>query len=565
MIFNSLEFLAFFPIVTLLYFVVPRRMQWALLLIASCIFYMAFRPVYVLILVFTILVDYVAGLLIAPAVGWRRRAWLGASIAANVGVLAVFKYWNFAAGNLNGLAGRPLVPLLDILLPIGLSFHTFQAMSYTIEVYRGRQPPERHLGIYALYVMFYPQLVAGPIERPQNLLPQFRDGHEFDAARVTRGLSLMMWGFFKKIVVADRLAIAVNHVYARPGDFDGAALLLATYAFAFQIYCDFSGYSDIALGSAEVMGFELMKNFDRPYASASVAEFWRRWHISLSTWFRDYLYIPLGGSKVGPARTGANLLIVFLVSGLWHGANWTYVAWGALHGLYIIVGRATEGARRWLAVPRFVSTLITFHLVTAGCRVPVRRAPRRPRDRPLPRRGTPRALARRGARPLRPPRRRGQRRGAGGGPVGAGARLDPFACRRLLPARAMGRLLRGDRRHPPVRKVRCPGIHLLPVLRRRGATSRRRPSSWPSRSSCSSLSRVGRTARASGTTGQRASRRRRPSAFSSPGRPGWPRPSMRTRSRRRSTGAASTWAWATRRSSSTTSGSTGCSTRTRTT
>jgi D-alanyl-lipoteichoic acid acyltransferase DltB (MBOAT superfamily) len=226
---------------------------------------------------------------------------------------------------------------LKILLPIGLSFHTFQAMSYTIEVYRGNQAAEKHFGIYALYVMFYPQLVAGPIERPQNVLHQFHEKHTFDYTRMCDGLKRMLWGFFKKVVIADRLSIMVNEVYNHVTYYEGLALILATVLFGFQIYCDFSGYSDIALGSAQVMGFRLMENFRMPYFSTSIKEFWSRWHISLSTWFRDYLYIPLGGNRVARWRRYLNLFIVFLVSGLWHGANWTYVIWGALHGGYQVI------------------------------------------------------------------------------------------------------------------------------------------------------------------------------------------------------------------------------------
>jgi D-alanyl-lipoteichoic acid acyltransferase DltB (MBOAT superfamily) len=230
-------------------------------------------------------------------------------------------------------------------LPLGLSFHTFQSLSYVVEVYRGRQEPEKNFVTYATYVMFFPQLVAGPIERPQNLLHQFCEKHDFEYGRVVSGLKRMAWGFFKKLVIADRLALYVNDVYAAPEDFNGLQLTLATVLFAYQIYCDFSGYCDIAIGAARVLGFRLMENFDKPYHSLSVTEFWRRWHISLSTWFRDYVYIPLGGSRVGQARHYANLLVTFGVSGLWHGANWTYVFWGVLNGVYLIVGGLTKNLR----------------------------------------------------------------------------------------------------------------------------------------------------------------------------------------------------------------------------
>jgi D-alanyl-lipoteichoic acid acyltransferase DltB (MBOAT superfamily) len=341
---------------------------------------MAFVPSYILILAFTIIVDFIAGIQIERSQGRRRKWMLIISIIANVGVLGLFKYFNFINANLAALAARFAlhypVHNLGLLLPIGLSFHTFQAMSYTIEVYRGKQKAERHFGIYALYVMFYPQLVAGPIERPQNLIHQFRERHYFEYQRITAGLKLMFWGLFKKIVIADRIAAMVNPIYNNPSNYHGLQLLLASYLFAFQIYCDFSGYSDIAIGAAQVMGFRLMQNFNAPYFAKSIEEFWRRWHISLSTWFRDYLYIPLGGNRVSVPRWYFNLFFVFLVSGLWHGANWTFVIWGALHGSYIILSNLTKSPRArivsYLGLDRLpklynaVRMLVTFHLVVIG-------------------------------------------------------------------------------------------------------------------------------------------------------------------------------------------------------
>jgi D-alanyl-lipoteichoic acid acyltransferase DltB (MBOAT superfamily) len=370
LLFNSLNFLAFFPVVTAVYFVIPVRWRWAWLLLASSVFYMAFVPAYILILLVTIIVDYVAGIGIERTAGSTRRRILGMSLVANIGALAIFKYYGFARENLGSLFGlfqaeNPL-PVLGIVLPIGLSFHTFQAMSYTLEVYWGRQRAERHFGIYALYVMFYPQLVAGPIERPQNLLPQFREAHAFDYDRVAAGLKRMALGMFKKVVIADTLATVVDRVYDAPTAFHGPALILATVCFAGQIYYDFAGYSDIALGAAQVMGFTLMKNFDTPYFAASLAEFWRRWHISLSTWFRDYVYVPLGGNRTGTLAKYRNLAAVFLLSGLWHGANFTYVVWGALHGFFLIVGDATRSARTRLGMPRPLAVLGTFSLVSFG-------------------------------------------------------------------------------------------------------------------------------------------------------------------------------------------------------
>jgi alginate O-acetyltransferase complex protein AlgI len=303
---------------------------------------MCFIPVYILILGFTIVVDYFAGILLETNNTKKRKYFLIASLIANIGVLAIFKYYNFINLNLtfllHGAGFQNPIPYLSILLPIGLSFHTFQAMSYTIEVYRGTQKAERHFGIYALYVMFFPQLVAGPIERPQNLIHQFYEKHTFDYQKITDGLKLMAWGLFKKVVIADRLAILVNQVYDNPTNYTGLPLIIATIFFSFQIYCDFSGYSDIAIGAAQVMGFKLMKNFNMPYSSRSISEFWKRWHISLSTWFKDYLYISLGGNRVSIPRWYFNLFIVFVISGLWHGAKWTFIIWGALHGFYLISG-----------------------------------------------------------------------------------------------------------------------------------------------------------------------------------------------------------------------------------
>jgi len=337
---------------------------------------MAFIPIYILILGFTIVIDYFAGIWLEKTEGKKKKYFLIASLIANIGVLAVFKYFNFLNENLSALLNsfgyQNSIPNLSILLPIGLSFHTFQAMSYTIEVYRGHQKAERNFGIYALYVMFYPQLVAGPIERPQNLIHQFYEKHYFDYQRVVEGLKLMLWGLFMKLVIADRLAIYVNAVYNNPEQHSGQTLALATVFFAFQIYCDFAGYSNIAIGAAKVMGFTLMTNFNRPYFSRSISEFWKRWHISLSTWFRDYLYISLGGNRVKIPRMYFNLFLVFVISGLWHGANWTFIIWGALNGFYLIFALFTQKFRerfnhavfldRLPRIHSFIQILITFIL-----------------------------------------------------------------------------------------------------------------------------------------------------------------------------------------------------------
>ena len=346
MLFNSIEFAAFFPVVVALYYLLPPRWRVGFLLAASCFFYMAFIPAYIAILFVTILIDYVAGIYIEKVAGRPRKTLLLVSIVSTCSVLAVFKYMNFLTGSFEGLAGLVGWHLpnaaVKIILPIGLSFHTFQSLSYVVEVYRGKQKAERNFIVYATYVMFFPQLVAGPIERPQQLLHQFREWHRVNYININSGLKRMAWGFFKKLVVADRLALYVNDVYAAPRSYNGLQLSLATFFFAYQIYCDFSGYSDIAIGAAQVLGFRLMENFKTPYHSLSVSEFWRRWHISLSTWFKDYVYIPLGGSRVGPGHYVINVLITFAISGLWHGASWTYVWWGLLNGVYLIVGWLTK-------------------------------------------------------------------------------------------------------------------------------------------------------------------------------------------------------------------------------
>jgi alginate O-acetyltransferase complex protein AlgI len=380
MLFNSLEFAVFFPLVVALYFLLPHRQRTPMLLVSSCLFYMAFIPAYILILLVTILIDYFAGIYIEQTTGKKRKLYLIISILSTCAVLVVFKYFYFLTSNFIGVAGLfgwHLPELsLRIVLPIGLSFHTFQSLSYVIEVYFGRQKAERDFTIYATYVMFFPQLVAGPIERPQNLLHQFYEKHAFVYERVTSGLKRMAWGFFKKLVVADRLSLYVNDVYAAPHSANGLQLTLATVFFAYQIYCDFSGYSDIAIGSARVLGFKLMENFDTPYHSQSISEFWHRWHISLSTWFRDYVYIPLGGSRVSKPRWYANLLITFGLSGLWHGANWTYVVWGLLNGCYLVCGVITRpfrdklsgrlglGERSWMR--SVAAIVITFILTGIG-------------------------------------------------------------------------------------------------------------------------------------------------------------------------------------------------------
>ncbi|MEO0581018.1 MAG: MBOAT family O-acyltransferase [Bacteroidota bacterium] len=373
MLFNSLDFLIFFPVIVGLYFALSPKYRWVLLLGASYYFYMCWKAEYIILIVFSTLVDYFAARqMVRIQEKKKRRLFLYLSLLSNLGLLFFFKYWNFFSGETRALLDSwnimADVPTFQLLLPVGISFYTFQTLSYTIDVYNGKLEPEKNLGRFALYVSFFPQLVAGPIERATHLLPQLRQTFDFDYQRVVSGLQQMLWGFFKKVVIADRLAVYVNEIYASPGDENGLALLLATYFFAFQIYCDFSGYSDIAIGAARVMGYDLMENFRTPYLSKSIREFWSRWHISLSTWFRDYLYIPLGGNRVPQVRWFLNLFIVFVVSGFWHGANWTFLIWGALHGSYLvaeILWKRLPFAQFRGMPPQFKSILAigtTFHL-----------------------------------------------------------------------------------------------------------------------------------------------------------------------------------------------------------
>lgn len=377
MLFNSLQFVGFFVIVTSLFFLLPHKYRWLLLLLSSCYFYMSFVPVYILVLSFTIVVDYFAGIFIEKSKGKKRKFFLLLSIIANIGVLGFFKYFNFLNDNVSFFLKlfnftNP-VSNLNFFLPIGLSFHTFQAMSYTIEVYRKNQRAERKFGIYALYVMFYPQLVAGPIERPQNIMHQFYEPKKFDYDRVVAGLKIMIWGYFKKLVVADRLSIYVNTVYNNSHHHSGATLLVATIFFWLQIYCDFSGYSDIAIGSAKVMGYNLMENFRRPFFGKGIADKWYRWHISLYSWFRDYVYTPLAKkAKRNRNRLLFYIVFIFLLSGLWHGANWTFIIWGTFSGLTIVAERIYQDkvrphkyiSRLWLTI---WGTIISFFVTAFSC------------------------------------------------------------------------------------------------------------------------------------------------------------------------------------------------------
>jgi alginate O-acetyltransferase complex protein AlgI len=347
MLFNSFHFLVFFPIVVGLYYALPQKFRWILLLIASYYFYMSWKAEYIILIVASTLVDFGAGLAIENADSKKRKKlWLFLSLFVNLGLLFTFKYWDFfnesIRDTLNLFSIQFDPSTLKLLLPVGISFYTFQTLSYTIDIYYGKIKPIKHLGIFATYVSFFPQLVAGPIERAKHLIPQFYNKVVFEYERVKNGLLLMLWGFFVKIVIADRLAILVNTVYKHDDshnyllDHTGASLFIASFFFMFQLYLDFSAYSNIAIGAARVLGFDLQSNFRRPYWATSISDFWHRWHISLSTWFRDYVYIPLGGNKRGVKRHLINLLITFVLSGVWHGASWNFVLWGLLNGLFLI-------------------------------------------------------------------------------------------------------------------------------------------------------------------------------------------------------------------------------------
>ncbi len=377
MLFNSLDFVVFFPLIVCGFFLLPQRFRWALLLGASYYFYMCWKAEYLLLILASTLIDYVAGLRMgAHKERSGRRPWLVLSLVCNLGLLFAFKYWNFFNDSARYLFKEFNllydVPSFQLLLPVGISFYTFQTLSYSIDVYRGQKEPERHLGIFALYVSFFPQLVAGPIERSATLLPQFRVKQSWQWLRVREGLTQMLIGFFKKLVIADRLSLYVDEVYANSAEYHGLPMWTATYFFAIQVYCDFSGYSDIAIGGARVMGFDLMTNFKRPYLADSFKSFWERWHISLTTWFRDYVYFPMGGSRKGKLRTHLNMLALFTLCGLWHGARWNCVLWGSVNGVFLVAGQLTGGLQDKLArlsglarlpwLRKLFNVLVTFNL-----------------------------------------------------------------------------------------------------------------------------------------------------------------------------------------------------------
>jgi len=344
MLFNSLHFLYFLPIFIGLYYIVPQKFRWILIFLGSCYFYMAFVPKYILILFLIISIDYIAGITIEEVKDKNLKLfYLIASIMSNIGLLAFFKYFNFLNENLETVfhffGGNFTSYNLEIILPIGLSFHTFQSMSYTIEVYRGKQKAEHHLGYFANYVLFFPQMVAGPIEKYATLGSELRKKVEFNYDNFAAGFRLILFGLFVKMAVADNLAPIVNLVYENPQAYSSLSVLIAIIFFSFQIYADFYGYSTIAIGAAKLMGINLIDNFKTPYLAISINDFWKRWHISLTSWFREYVFIPLGGSRVSNARWVMNILIIFFVSGLWHGASWTFVVWGLLHGAFYLLER----------------------------------------------------------------------------------------------------------------------------------------------------------------------------------------------------------------------------------
>ena len=347
MAFQTFGYFTFLTLMLAAYYALPHRLRWVLLLGGSYYFYMCWNASYALLMLFSTLVTYLCGLLVGRAGSQRsKKGWVGLSLLLNLSILFLFKYYGLLSRTLASVWGGAVrLPQMDLLLPVGISFYIFQALGYTLDVYRGDIEPVRHFGKYALFVSFFQQLVAGHIERSGNLIRQFEEIHRPDFENLRRGALFILLGLVKKLLIADHMAMVADRVYGDIGAYGAPAIIAATVCFAIQIYCDFTGYSDIAEGSARLLGFRLMKNFDKPYFSRTIGEFWRRWHISLSSWFRDYLYFPLGGSRVSVPRWAVNILVVFLFSGLWHGAEWTFAAWGLLNGLYQIAGRLTKNMR----------------------------------------------------------------------------------------------------------------------------------------------------------------------------------------------------------------------------
>ena len=385
MLFNSLAFAIFLPIVFILYWAIPHKYRYIVLLIASYYFYMSWNPKYVLLILLTTIVSYGCAIMVekyVPVSKKKAKFCVFAALLICLGVLFVFKYFNFASNSLCILLSKLAIPMhpvtIKVMLPVGISFYTFQSLSYVIDVYRGEVKPQKNFLKYALFISFFPQLVAGPIERTKNLMPQLFEDRPFDEKKAVWGLRLMLVGFIKKLILSDFLAVYVDRIFDNVYDYYGMTFIFAAIFFTFQIYCDFSGYSDIAVGCAKLLNIDLMQNFNSPYQAVSIRDFWSRWHISLSTWFRDYVYIPLGGSRCSKVRSDVNTMITMLVSGLWHGADWTFVIWGGLHGVYQIVERRlkrgrlknifdasfTENQKTQKRIYTVGQTVITFALVS---------------------------------------------------------------------------------------------------------------------------------------------------------------------------------------------------------
>ena len=368
MLFNSFSYAVFVPIIFIIYWFMPHRFRWVLLLAASYYFYMSWNPKYIILILATTFISYITGIVIEQTENkLQKKVYLVLSVIFCMGILFIFKYFNFFIENLSSVLDIFTIKMhpitLKLLLPVGISFYTFQTMSYVIDVYRGDVQAEKHFGYYAAFISFFPQLVAGPIERTSNLLPQIKREQKFSEQKAFDGLKLMLWGYYKKLVVADTLAPYVDKVYNQLELYQGFSLMIVVFFFSLQIYCDFSGYSDIAIGTARLFGIDLIKNFDAPYFSKSVKEFWRRWHISLSTWFRDYIYISLGGNKCSRIKRYFNLMITFLISGLWHGANWTFLYWGGVHGVAQIIEDICNPILkkiRLYKVGKFVTWILVF-------------------------------------------------------------------------------------------------------------------------------------------------------------------------------------------------------------
>ena len=377
MLFNSFAFAIFLPVVFILYWALPKKCQWAVILVSSYYFYMSWNVKYVFLILLTTVVSYITAILLEKEQnGKRRKFYLSVAFAFCLGVLFFFKYFNFISVSIAGIVQRFTISyspfMINVLLPVGISFYTFQTLAYVIDVYRGDVNAEYHFGKYAAFISFFPQLVAGPIERTSNLLPQIKRENSFAYGQASYGLKLMVWGFFKKIVIADTLAVYVDMVYNNLHDYTGMILGIATIFFTIQIYCDFSGYSDMAIGLALMLGFRFKDNFNAPFKSQSPTEFWRRWHISLSSWLRDYIYIPLGGNRRGKARQYVNLTVTMLAGGLWHGASWMYLLWGGYNGALLAAHKAVR--KHWPAPRRLKGTrllaaaniTLTMALIMAG-------------------------------------------------------------------------------------------------------------------------------------------------------------------------------------------------------